>query len=198
MRSMKLTEITYICDIAKALKQKRFCILPNGIAIGLDNIDSYLIYTETDPSILCNPDVYNLVFESRGLSAYCKNIGFETDVSDIFNTSVVQELPQYLSTQYMVLVDRMMVLNNSCPLCERECINNNVESIFKLTKSAGCIYYCHHDRYMLTLFSGMLPLNKNDKIYLTLYPRNECSYIAKFDVFKKQAVLHIYFSYLYI
>lgn len=198
MRSLKVTEITYICNIAKALKQKRFCILPNGIAVGIDNIDSYLIYTEIDSGILCNHDAYNLIFDSRALSAYYKNISFETDITEIFNTPIVQELPQYLSTRYMNLVNRMIALNNIMPLCGRECIDSNVSGLFKLTKSAGCIYYIHHNKYMITLFSSMLPLNKNDNIYLTLYPRDDCSYIAKFDVVKKQTILHIFFSYLYL
>ena len=52
--------------------------------------------------------------------------------------------------------------------------------------------------YIMSNFSSLHPINKSDKIYLTLYPRDEISFISKFVINKKKYEIHEYIRYLYL
>lgn len=52
--------------------------------------------------------------------------------------------------------------------------------------------------YIMSNFSSLHPVNKSDKVYLTLYPYDEISFMSKFVINKKKYEIHEYIRYLYL
>ena len=77
-------------------------------------------------------------------------------------------------------------------------ITNDLSQLFSMKKGDGCIRYNHLGRYMITLFSGLLPLNKSDKVFLSIYPNSTHAFNALFRVKKKKFDVFICVAYLFI
>lgn len=200
------TELIYLNEAAKALKQREFVIINNSI-VGLDNVDSYLVFINLDTNIFYNPDLNGLVFNMRELSAFVKTISIESEFE------INQAISQYC---IVTMVDKLIINNVSLGIYNhilekinfalspktimspKQLINEEIQNVFALRKDDGCIYYKHNNKYMMTLFSGILPVNKGDKVYLTILPNNITSFISKFEIVKKKFIVNIYIAYLYM
>ena len=68
-----------------------------------------------------------------------------------------------------------------------------------MKKADGTYYYIptvNDTKYFITLFSGLLPLNKSDKVNLQICDLHDNKFIAKFTVMKKKIDIYIYLAYL--
>jgi hypothetical protein len=54
-----------------------------------------------------------------------------------------------------------------------------------------------NDKYILTVFSGLLPINKADKVYLEIYDVDSYSFISKFVINKGKLILNKYIAYFF-
>ena len=86
---MKLTtsELVYINEAAKALKQKDFILIDN-VMIGLDNISNIITYVLLDTNFIQN---YNngIIINQRALSAFIKTLSIESDFEfDSINNTI--------------------------------------------------------------------------------------------------------------
>jgi hypothetical protein len=211
--SIKITtsELLYINEAAKALKQKVFKIYNNTL-IGMDNINDYVIYVDLDAKIYHNIDFNNFIINLRELSAFVKTIMLESEFElrnkedGIYCINTMNgelNLINRVDLKSKVIPENQLAyvksISNICiPLENEYIINNDISELFSMKRDSGCIYYNYKNKYYISLFSGILPLNKSDKVSLTIYPNDNHSFIAKFSVMKKKFTINAYLSYLYI
>lgn len=55
-----------------------------------------------------------------------------------------------------------------------------------------------NETYIMSNFSSLHPINKSDKVYLSLYPCDAISFMSKFVIDKKKYEIHEYIRYLYL
>lgn len=211
-KTIKTNELIYLNEAAKALKSKTFQIL-NNVIIGINNIDSYITFVELDTDVFYNLSINNLIINSRDLSAFIKTIMLESEFeleecNDRYTIHTMNgELKlisrfdikdSYNINSYDRLRYAKYNIDMRTPLSNEKLINDNIQDLFNLRKDDGCIYYIHEGKYFMTLFSGILPINKSDKVYLTIYPSDNNTFIARFRVNKKRFNVFIYLAYLFL
>ena len=83
--------------------------------------------------------------------------------------------------------------------------SNNIDityklgALFKLNKASGSINFQYDSQHILTLFVGILPLGKSDKILINLhdYP-NSNIFCVRFTVIKTLFKVYAYLKYIKI
>ena len=211
---MKASELIYLNDAAKALKQKNF-IIKNNTIVGADNT-AFLIYTTLDPCYFYPQEfICNMQINSRELSAFVKDIQLMQDFKfhsnmnglEIYNGSKILNFINKQQTFDNIAIDTNIkfvktIQSNSdiCNMCiePEENVTEELSFLFALKKDSGCSNYVYKNKYYMTLFSGILPLNKSDKIYLSIYSNNSVSFNALFRVEKKKFNVIVCIAYLYI
>lgn len=196
---IKTSDLIYLNEAAKALKKKRFMIYGNNI-VACDNL-SYLSYVTLDTNIFYNPALFRLIVETRELSAFVKTITTESEfmLRTVSNGYVINTITGELLFSFSNIDVGNLFKPKTEILCEEECINDKIHEIFGVRRNDGSFHYIHHNEYFMTLFYGILPLSKADKIYLTIrkgYTNN--SFIADFKVSKKKFDVNVMIAYLYI
>lgn len=209
---VKTSELIYLNEVSKALKQKDFQIIGNSL-IGIDNIQNCIYYVEMDTNSFSNIYLNKLIINTRELSAFIKTIMLESEFilePAEYNSFKICTLNgiMYFRTRFNAIINPMLSdqriymakydINLRYQLSKEVQINDEINALFSLKKNDGCIYYNHQNKYFITLFSGLLPINKSDKVYLTIYPNTPETFIAKFRINKKKFNVYIYIAYLYI
>lgn len=205
-QSIKLTvnDLFYINDAAKALKQKNF-MYKNNLLIGLDNINDILIYTKIPDTPINYSDI-SIIFNTRALSAFIKTLSVETEfninINDIEVVGHNGSMPISFDKQLIYMATNKYIYGSKIEECNNflyseNCINDNIQNLFTMHKSDGAMYL-NYNNLLLTIFPGMIPLNKSDKVFVTIFGKNNTSFIAKFRVKKKKFEIITYVSYLYI
>lgn len=209
MRKISTVQLLYLNEAAKALKQKNFQIFSDYI-VGIDNISSYIIYTPLDRQIMYDIPINGAIVNARDLSAFVKTITIESEfnieepnkdgilVISTMNATLIFENRinmrfNNIAENIIDTVERIRMQNVLSPCV---CVNTELENLFNLHKQDGCMYYIHDNRYFITLFAGLLPLNKSDKIYLTIYEDSDTSFITEFKICKKKFAVYVYIAYL--
>lgn len=208
---IKTGELLHINEAAKALKQKEFQIFDQFI-IGIDN-SATMQYVQLDSNVFINNHRFdNLVLSTRDLSAFIKTITLESEFeleyyedkgfviksmnSELwFKKSFLTNIycDNSINTFYRV----QFMIQHGVVQPEMD-ITNDLSQLFSMKKGDGCIRYNHLGRYMITLFSGLLPLGKSDKVFLSIYPNSTHAFNALFRVKKKKFDVFICVAYLFI
>ena len=76
--------------------------------------------------------------------------------------------------------------------------NEEFMSIMAMKSWDGQSLFRLNRKYILTIFTGLIPLNKSDKISLDIYDIDNYSYIAKFIINKGKFVINKYVRYFYL
>lgn len=203
-------ELLQINEAAKALKQKSFAIFNCNVLVGLDNIDVCLKYT-TMTTVLNEKSqiLEGMQINTRELSALIKSITIETELN-IFVDAINPFVYILASNSFQIILnkaninleEKFLMISNEIRskgiTCSSELINDNISKLFDMHKADGCLYYIHHDKYYITMFPGMLPLNKSDEVFLEIIGHEyESSFIAHFEVLKKKKYkISIFIRYL--
>ena len=204
------SEVLYLNEIAKSLKNRNFYII-RGNMIGCDHISDYLLYTKLDPNFYSNIQFDGCTFNARELSAFVKTITIETQFTFKLNddgmwstesmvggTFTVDQRPKD-NFNKIALAESLAI---EIPLVPEQDVTADLERLFSLKKDDGRFIYHYKDKYMITLFQPILPLSKIDTIYLTIYPNpgiSSVSFIARFRITKKKKPdVYAYLAYLYI
>lgn len=220
VKTIKTTELLYLNEAAKALKNKNFLIDIDCI-IGVDNT-VLLAYTMLNSSQFSyNPDLRGKMVNARELSAFVKTITLESDFEfqltnrgDFRISTGTSELffrryPYYdhriiysnLSTAqtYEKILRGAMIPQYVCLRDEKD-VTDELAYLFSLKKDDGVMHYTYNGRFYLTLFNGILPLNKNDRVYLSIFENFNTSnaFNALFRVKKKKFEVIVCIAYLYI
>lgn len=207
---IKTTELLHLNEAAKALKQKNFIIIINNnntIIAGIDNVNACIKFTELQTNLFYNTALNNIIINARELSAFVKTITIESEFeikqkndTNLYISSMNAEL-SFIINRYINLnktYDIINYCNTNTPTISEENVTDKLTDLFSIHKDDGCIYYKHYNKYYMTLFYGLLPINKSDKILLSIYHNINISFIARFKVVKKHFTIHIYINYLYI
>lgn len=207
---MKLTtsELVYINEAAKALKQKNFILIDNAM-IGLDCIENIFTYILLDTNFMIN---YNngIIINQRQLSAFIKKLSiesdFEFDFVDGLNTirtisgcELKIEYNQYMAElacakyKYATSIDytvKTVIHENEIP--------DIMNKVYNMKSNDGAIGINYNGYYMM-IFPSFLPTTKSDKMYVTiLQPVQLHTFIAKFRIKKKKFDIITYINYLKI
>jgi len=200
MIKVLVSDLVLIADYMRLLKQKDAMWLGNHI-VGIDNM-SYIIISSLDIDRLSIIPTKGLIFNQRELSKFMKSISIESDfeiddsgmintttlttiantesMNVVVNTAVQKVVEQHISQS--VNIDRQMAVNSIKPEMD---VTTDLQDLYKMSKSSGIYNYIYDNNHLMTLFSGIFPLAKNDKIFCTVMDINDISFIARFRVHKK-------------
>ena len=193
---IKTTELLHLNEAAKALKQKNFIIIINNnntIIAGIDNVNACIKFVELQTNLFYNTALNNIIINARELSAFVKTITIESEFeikqkndTNLYISSMNAEL-SFIINRYINLnktYDIINYCNTNTPTISEENVTDKLTDLFSIHKDDGCIYYKHYNKYYMTLFYGLLPINKSDKILLSIYNNSNISFIARFKVIK--------------
>lgn len=204
---LNLNDIININEASKMLKQRDFILYKNSL-YGLDNFNIYICRIDIDVNRLTPEAINNvgLQFNMRELSTFIKNLSIEssfeidTNIQEniIYTKSGAAELHIKIDNNLTKMIEnKINYANQIDSLCSiEEEITENIADLYSLKKDDGGYYYIHNNKYYMTLFSGLLPLNKSDKIFLSIND-NGSTFISRFRV-KKKYNIFVYVSYLKI
>ena len=206
MMTINLNDLIVMNEAAKMLKQRDFMIYRNSL-YGLDNFMIYICRIDLNPNRL-SAEIINdigLQFNTRELSAFINNLStesvFEIDTSKneniLHSKSLKAELHIIINKNVTSMINsKIYTAKQIDRLCsDEEEITDNISDFYLLKKDGGGYYYIHDNKYYMTLFNGLLPLNKSDKIFLSINDNGNNTFIARFRIKKKYNVF-VYVSYL--
>lgn len=200
------SDLFYINEVAKLIKQD--LIVFRDRAYGISALTAHVCEYVLDMNKIsfCVDKV--LIFNKTELSAFIKGLTTETgfDLIDI-QSGIVPirnniggilniEFNYYHTQRMMYIYDQIMMMNNIPPAVESEDMTTKLSALYSMKKDDGVYTYIHHDYYMI-LYYGLLPLNKPDKLYLSIYTGWELFY-AKFVIKKSKQFVNVYVPYLKI
>lgn len=206
---MKLTtsELVYINEAAKALKQKEFILIDNAI-IGIDNIQNMLTYILLDVNYINN--YHNgIIINQRALSAFVKTLSIESD----FEFNSIDNIIRTISGGELTIIYNLSIAELVCNKFKYAAsLDHTIQTVISETeipdimtkiqnmKSADGAIGINYNGYYMTLFPSFLPTNKTDKMYVTiLQPYIQLhTFIAKFRIKKKKFDIVTYINYLKI
>lgn len=203
-----ISDLMQINEAAKALKCRNFMWKQNKI-ISMDSMD-YILYSELNTDKLLTYPTKGIVMNQRELSKIMKSITTESyfDISDelLSNTTIVNTINDSMAFKIDSSIDASVDRNLNISHEMDELIgNNNIDitdrlgALFKLNRASGSINFQYDDEHILTLFVGILPLAKSDKILINLrdYP-NSNIFCVRFTVIKKIFKVYAYLKYIKI
>ena len=111
----------------------------------------------------------------------------------------------YLVSTIKTKINKINKFINSCNNIDSTVyikeITNEIQELYSLRKTDGCFYYntsVNNNKYFMTLFYGLLPLNKADKVSLTIYDTGWIynDFVTHFVVDKKKFKVNVILCYL--
>ena len=215
--NISINELLQINESARALKQSNISYI-RGYIIGIDDIKNYIIYTRINSNLI--PDYinyynYGLIINAKEMSAFCKSLTNETkfEIDTDIETNIIysnmgSELSIHVDTIYskMYLNKVMSIYNDieynrniSCIIYDDFDITEDISPLYSMKKADG-IYTLKFVDYFITLFPGLLPLTKSDKVFMTIMDKFDNTFICKFTVKKKKMIsdIIVYVAYIKI
>ena len=205
--NLTTSELVYINEAAKALKQKDFILIDNAM-IGIDNIQNIVTYVLLDNNFFIN-HLNGVIINQRELSAFIKALSVESDfkfdfidnvakintisggeLNIIFNRSIAELACSKF--KYAISLDH--VIKTTIPNTEIPDIASKIQSMNKADGSVRINY----NGYIMTIFPSLFPITKADKMYVSiLQPYLQLhTFIAKFMIKKKKFDIITYINYL--
>lgn len=200
------SELVYINEAAKALKQKEFILIDNAM-IGLDNIQNIVTYVLLDNNFFIN-HINGAIINQRSLSAFIKTLSIESDfeinfidnstkLNTISGGELVISLNRYLAELANNKFKYAISLDNNIQTVMVESEIPDILSRVQTMRSNDGSIGINLNGYYMTLFSTLLPTNKNDKLYIRiLQPPVMHTFISKFHIKKKKFDVITYVNYL--
>lgn len=198
-------ELVYINEAAKALKQKDFMIIGN-IMIGLDNIQNILSYISLDSNFITNY-IEGAIINARALSAFIKSLSLESDFKFDYDNCIIRtisggELCISFDNRLLDLVKNKYAYGMNIDKTNKIAISENqiddiakhIQTMNKADGGSGVNY----NGYYMVLFPSILPMNKSDKMYVTIFDFGigYNTFIAKFRINKKKFDIITYIHYI--
>ena len=203
---MKLTtsELVYINEAAKALKQKEFILIDN-IMIGIDNIQNIITYIQLDNNFFIN-HLSGAIIKQRELSAFIKSLSIESDfefdsINNTIRTISGGELTITFNRSIAELACNKFKYAMSLDGVTQVVINETeIDDIMIQTqsmKSGDGAIGINYNGYYMTLFPSLIPTTKSDKLFVSiLQPHLFHTFIAKFIIRKKKFNITTFVNYL--
>lgn len=200
-----ISDLMYIFELSKAIKQKSF-IWYLDYVIGMDS-DDYIIYTKLDPSKISVRPPIGLIINQRELSKFMKSITTEFEFSiDIIGLNYMTLLITLTET-LKISVSLSIAQSKLNAICNIDRFSGIIEDdvtdsigmqyLYGMTKNSGIKMYQHVGNYILTLFGGLIPIAKTDKLYLSLQDSLDgATFLARFRLHKKISDIIIILRYM--
>lgn len=197
-----LSDLTAVNDAAKAIKS-RYILWYNNLVIGIDQ-DNKFILTHLDPSQVSSFPQIPIQMESRELSAFLKSVILsEFEIPDVHCRHRVA-IDSGTATMLSIGLDPMYgemltsILNGvnyyeSRGYYEEEDVTETFSELYGLKKDTGSSLFTYKDHPMY-LFSGIAPLNKGDRLFISLIDLSPNTFNVRFRIEKKSK--HVVFIYL--
>ena len=205
---MKLTtsELVYINEAAKALKQKDFIIIDNAM-IGLDNIQNIVTYVLLDTNFFIN-HLNGIIINQRSLSAFIKTLSMESEFLLDFKDNIAKI--NTISGGELILSYNLYIGELACDRFKHAIsLEDNIQTVIveseisdiltkiQNMKSADGSIGINYNGYYMTLFPSLIPTTKTDKLYVKiLQPPIMHTFISKFHIKKKKFDVITYVNYL--
>lgn len=202
------TDCIRLYDIMKAMKCETYHIFKNMV-IGTDNYNTTLSQvfcdTKIDGYITDDNkfvDSYEITLSVMKLIAEkCGQFKDRTDFNPenyIFKYSIRSYGISELMVRYINIAS--ILENKFVPDFKIDDLKSNEEfnQILAKKSSDGMSLFRASKKYMLTLYTGLLPINKSDKAGLEIYNVDNATFISKFIINKGKFIIFKYVNYLYL
>lgn len=191
-----------LVELAKNIKCDIVYINGNTI-FGVD--DSFATLKKATINNPCNIFV---CYRTLDMREFIKNI--DSDRVQIDNNSIrtsidniVYQMSGQVVMNIMDLANRIVLMtytdlyNMKQPDYINEDIRQdiNFENILAMKSADGAARYIADNKYILTLFNGLLPINKKDKVSLKIYNIDIYKFLANFTIVKKGISMDIFIMY---
>ena len=211
MITVTVSDLIYINEAAKALKQKDFCWIDNTL-IGVDDFN-YAIYCKLDAYKISVIPRKGLYINQKELSAFIKNITVEEgfNIADEYNTGATTTLFTNNLAELEIHMNPEMDIRVYYQLAQISKINMLMQNIpeqdvtarfadlYKMPKGAGVTMYHYDATHIMAIFGGIVPLLTADKLYMKLYDDSPATFLVQFRVDKKNKFeVFVYLMYLKI
>ena len=202
---ISISDLMYIFEISKALKQKSF-IWYLEYVIGIDSED-YIIYTKLDLNKISTRPQVGLIINQRELSKFMKSITTEFEFCiDVIGMNFITLL--HSMTETLKINANLSISQNKLNTISTINQFNNIEEqdvsetiglnyLYAMTKTSGIKMYQYDSNHILTLFGGLVPLAKSDKLYLAINDLMDgITFLTRFRVHKKIGDIIIIIRYI--
>ena len=211
INSNRLTtsELVYLSEAAKAMKQNTVLYVENYL-IGLDYPDFYCCYIHLNDHILSSYRTEGLIFNTKELSEFIKTISTEFDFKLDNNIHTILKtksngtlvIDKDFNNRYKTITMNKIYQNtnilNNCILVPERDVTVELSDLYSLHAADGCITIKYRDKFLMTLFSGIVPLLKSDRLYVTIKDdiNRKNVFYANFKVKKKKFDVEVLIAYL--
>jgi len=192
---MTVEELKELFEYSKALKCDIIRVKDKTL-YGTDNNFIHLKTIRLNSNIIW-PD---MIFYLKDL------INFMKQIDDISKIDTLINIFEFIIThnEFINLFDNLIVsvnmyLVNPISFSDEDLKSNEDFNTINAMKSGdGMGLLKLSNKYILALFSGLLPVNKNDKIAIYIRDIDNYRYFANFTITKKKFSIDIYFMYLFL
>lgn len=179
----------YILKSTKRIKKPLVKIYPDGFVIGTDTSFATINilsqnnnnYNMSIPYIFMNTSVLKFskdILDYNGSLNYSK---FNISIKDVVLDNCIE-----LNYRFSLLHDTVMSLTSNPVLYKEENIQNSISDMFMLKMADGSKMYTINKRFLMTSFNSIHPVNKSDRVDLTIFDGDIYSYIAQFTIYKEK------------
>ena len=203
---LTISDIIYINEAARNLKQKDAMWIRDKL-VGIDNMN-YIIYAQLDVSKLSILPNRGIIFNQRDLSKFTKSISVESkfEIDETSRASTIATITEVMivttsqQIEYKVISNLTLSGNTdvSMQCVQEEDMSVKLQDLYNMSKTSGAMQYKYDSLHILTLFSGILPLAKSDKLFIKIFDVSENIFLARFRIQKKQFNIFTYIQYLKI
>ena len=206
-----INDLIEINIAAKAFKQRRFMLINHNnkpMLVGLDRYKIFVSTSDLNPEKITQlPSNIGFIFVQSDLAKFITNLSIENDipvntdiaknlsVSFMGNAGMYIEFDKKTNNDILNILNRIETINETIDYYAlEEDVTDRLESMYTHHKSDGGVYFVHNG-YYITLSYGILPLNKGNKIYLSIIDNDQCTFTTRFRVDKKKANVYSYITY---
>lgn len=206
-------EVGALIQVIKDIKPNMISLYADGTVIGSEGVTYIKVtqvpifgieFTYTAAPLrkflsvcMCGVD-YGILYMPTGNIGYFKNIATSEVLMLVENVNDIAYNSKY---RYIIMDAYRLVLNDISVSVATETLELNkskeLEVLLALSSKDGVHMFTFFN-HTISLFNGLLPLNKSDKVSITLYdnPVNNVHFIAMFDIIKPKTAMKIFLRYL--
>ena len=188
-------DLKKLLEYSKALKCD-IIMVKYGIIYGTDN---NFVHLKIISDIQYNWS--DMLFYSRDLSEFMKRINdiSDTEITYFDISTFIRMQYQYTDVFNDLIHSAIRYIDNTISFSNEDLRkNDNFNEIMTMKAGDGIGLLKLSKRYILTLYNGLLPINKSDKVKVYIRDIDDYRYLANFTIIKKKFSIDVYFMYLFL
>jgi len=188
-------DLKKLLEYSKALKCD-IIMVKYGIIYGTDN---NFVHLKIISDIQYNWS--DMLFYSRDLSEFMKRINdiSDTEITYFDISTFIRMQYQYTDVFNDLIHSAIRYIDNTISFSNEDLRkNDNFNEIMTMKAGDGIGLLKLSERYILTLYNGLLPINKSDKVKVYIRDIDDYRYLANFTIIKKKFSIDVYFMYLFL